>query len=59
MSEFDQTNLWNGVTTIGSFCLGCKKAVELLIANGARINSINNDGYAALDYAYNATEGKL
>lgn len=31
----------------------------MLIAKNAKINSINKDGYSALDYAYNATEGKI
>ena len=39
-------------------CLGYTKVVEILIAKGARINILNKMHFSALDYAYNATEGK-
>lgn len=41
------------------FCLGCEKAVKMLINRGARMNIVNVYGFSALDYAANATEGKF
>lgn len=40
-------------------CSGYAKVVEILINNDAKKNTLNRNGFSALDYAYNATEGKL
>lgn len=39
-------------------CPGHDKAVRTLINNGAKINTLNKYGYSALDFAFNATNGK-
>lgn len=31
----------------------------MLIDKGAKINALNEDGFSALDYAFNATEGNI
>lgn len=47
------------IQTIMFTCSGHDKVVKTLIHNRAKINTINRNGFSALDFASNATRGKF